>query len=90
MATVFIPTPLRRLTDGEANVEVQGADIAAVLAYVNEQYPGFNGKLVDEDGEVRRFINVFINNNEIRTLQGTATPVAKDDTISIVPAMAGG
>ena len=90
MATIFIPTPLRRLTDGEANIEVQGADIAAVLASVNEQYPGFNGKLIDEDGEVRRFINVFINNTEIRKLQGTATPVAKDDTISIVPAMAGG
>ena len=90
MATVFIPTPLRRLTDGEANVEVRGVDIAAVMADLNKQFPDLNDKLMDEDGEVRRFINVFVNNNEIRTLQGTATPVAKDDTISIVPAMAGG
>lgn len=90
MATVFIPTPLRRLTGGEAKVAVQGDTIAAVLADIGKQYPGFDEKLVDEHGEVKRFINVFINNAEIRSLQGMQTPVAVGDSISIVPAMAGG
>ncbi len=90
MATVLVPTPLRRLTDGRSKVSAKGSDISAVLQAVNEQYPGFNEKLIGEDGDVKRFINVFVNNNEIRSLQGLKTPVTEDDSISIVPAMAGG
>ncbi len=90
MATVLVPTPLRRLTNGQSKVEAQGNDIAAVLQSVNEQYPGFDEKLIDDDGNVKRFINVFINNDEIRSLQGMQSPVAAEDKVSIVPAMAGG
>jgi sulfur-carrier protein len=90
MATVLIPTPLRRLTGGQSKVVAPGNDISAVLQSVDEQYPGFNQKLIDDDGNVKRFINVFVNNDEIRSLQGMETPVSNDDRISIVPAMAGG
>lgn len=90
MATVLVPTPLRRLTGGQSKVVVPGGDIEAVLKAVGEQYPGFDEKLIDEDGNVKRFINVFVNNDEIRSLQGMQTPVADDDSVSIVPAMAGG
>ena len=75
MATVLVPTPLRRLTDGQSKVVAPGGDIAAVLQSVNSQFPGFNEKLIDDDGNVKRFINVFVNNDEIRTLQGMETPV---------------
>lgn len=90
MATVLVPTPLRRLTDGQSKVVATGGDISAVLQSVDDQYPGFNEKLIGDDGNVKRFINVFVNNDEIRTLQGMETPVTDDDRISIVPAMAGG
>ena len=90
MATVFVPTPLRRLTGGQSKVVAPGDDIGAVLKSVNAQYPGFDEKLIDEDGNVKRFINVFVNNDEIRSLQGMQTPVSDDDRVSIVPAMAGG
>ena len=90
MATVFVPTPLRRLTGGQSKVVAPGGDIGAVLESVNAQYPGFDEKLIDEDGNVKRFINVFVNNDEIRSLQGMQTPVSDDDRVSIVPAMAGG
>ncbi len=90
MATVFIPTPLRHLTGGEAKIAVEGATIAEAMASISEHYPGFDDKLVGDDGEVKRFIKVFVNNTEISTLKGIQTPVAPDDEISIVPAMAGG
>jgi molybdopterin synthase sulfur carrier subunit len=90
MATVLVPTPLRRLTNGESKVLASGDSIAAVFRAVNEQYPGFDEKLIDDEGNVKRFINVFVNNDEIRTLQGMETPVSDSDQVSIVPAMAGG
>jgi len=90
MATVLVPTPLRRLTNGQAKVDASGSDIASVLQSVNEQFPGFDEKLIDDEGNVKRFINVFLNNDEIRSLQGMQTPVSENDSISIVPAMAGG
>lgn len=90
MATVFVPTPLRRLTGGNAKVVVDAANIGGVLAAVDAQYPGVSEKLLDEDGNVKRFINIFLNDDEIRGLQGLETPVTADDRVSIVPAMAGG
>jgi len=90
MATVFVPTPLRRLTGGQSKVEATGQDIAAVFQAMDEQFPGVSEKLLDEDGHVKRFINVFVNDDEIRSLQGMSTPVKESDRVSIVPAMAGG
>ena len=90
MATVLVPTPLRRLTGGQAKLTVEAANVGSVLHAIDAQYPGIVAKLVDENGDVKRFINIVLNEDEIRTLQGLETPVGDADTVSIVPAMAGG
>jgi len=90
MATVLVPTPLRRLTGGQSKIEAEGNDVGALLAAINTQFPGISEKVLDEQGDVKRFINVFVNDDEIRTLQGLSTPVNSSDRVSIVPAMAGG
>ena len=90
MATVLVPTPLRRLTGGQAKLTVEGSDINVLIQSINQQYPGIADKILDEEGNVKRFINIFVNEDEIRTLQGIATPIQASDRVSIVPAMAGG
>lgn len=90
MATVLVPTPLRRLTGGQAKVEAAGSDIGTLIQAVDAQYPGVADKLLDDDGNIKRFINVFVNETEVRSLQGMHTPVQDSDKVSIVPAMAGG
>jgi molybdopterin synthase sulfur carrier subunit len=90
MATVLIPTPLRRLTGGQSKLDVAGGDISALIQSINSQFPGIAEKVLDESGDVKRFINVFVNEEEIRNLQGMATPIKESDKVSIVPAMAGG
>jgi molybdopterin synthase sulfur carrier subunit len=90
MATVYIPTHFRRLTGGQSRVTVDAADIDSLISTLDEQYPGIAERLLDGDGKVKRFVNVFVNDDEIRTRQGMATPVGENDKISIVPAMAGG
>lgn len=90
MATVLIPTPLRRLTGGQSKVTIEGSDVGTLLNKLNTQFPGVSEKVFDGSGEVKRFINVFVNDDEIRSLQGLATPVKDSDRLSIVPAMAGG
>jgi len=90
MATVMVPTPLRRLTGGQAKISVEGNDVGSLLQAVESKFPGIAEKVLDGDGNVKRFINVFVNDSEIRTLQGLQTPVNESDRVSIVPAMAGG
>ncbi|MCL4857960.1 MAG: MoaD/ThiS family protein [Caldilineaceae bacterium] len=90
MATVLIPTPLRRFTGGQAKLTVAAEDVGSLLRAVDGQFPGIADKVFDGDGNVKRFINVFVNDDEIRSLQGLATPVKESDQVSIVPAMAGG
>ena len=90
MATVLVPTPLRRLTGGQSKLTAEGENIGALLRAVDAQYPGIADRVFDADGNVKRFINVFLNDDEIRTLQGLDTPVGANDRVSIVPAMAGG
>jgi molybdopterin synthase sulfur carrier subunit len=90
MATVKIPTPLRRLTGGQGTITVNSSDIGNLIRAVDQQYPGIADKVLDGDGNVKRFINIFVNDDEIRTLQGLTTPVKESDQVSIVPAMAGG
>lgn len=90
MATVFVPTPLRKMTGGQGKVRVSGTNIREVLEALDRQFPGMKGQLCEPDGEVRSFINVFVNGTEIRQLQGLATVVADADEVSIIPAMAGG
>lgn len=90
MATVLVPTPLRRLTGGQSKVTVEASDVQGVIDGLERLYPGVGEKLLDGNGEVKRFINIFVNESEIRTLQGRATQVDSDAKVSIVPAMAGG
>lgn len=90
MSTVYVPTPLRRLTGGQGKVTVPGASIRDMLDALERQFPGMRRELCDDAGEVRSFINVFVNGAEIRGLQGTRTPLRESDEVSIIPAMAGG
>jgi len=87
---VRIPTPLRKLTDEKEVVLVEGATIGAILTSLDEAHPGLTERICDEQGAVRRFVNIFLNDEDIRFLQEKETPVKEGDEISIVPAIAGG
>lgn len=90
MPTVRIPTPLRKLTDGNATVEVEGGDVRAVVANLDAAHPGIGERLLDDTGELRRFVNVFVRDEDVRFQDGLETELAPSDTVSIVPAVAGG
>jgi sulfur-carrier protein len=90
MPTVRIPTPLRKLTDGNAEVAVEGADLRGVVTSLEAAHPGIGDRLLDGDGQLRRFVNVFVRDEDVRFQQGLDTPVGDDDVVSIVPAVAGG
>ncbi len=90
MATVFVPTPLRRLTNGQSKIQASAGNVAELLDVLEQDYPGMRARLVDETGEVKRFINLFVNGEDFRTLQGADTPIQPGDEVSIIPAMAGG
>jgi molybdopterin synthase sulfur carrier subunit len=90
MPTVRIPTPLRKLTQGQEEVKARGANIGEVIADLEASYPGIKARICDEGGQVRRFVNIFANDEDIRFLQNLDTPIGDDDEISIVPAIAGG
>jgi molybdopterin synthase sulfur carrier subunit len=90
MPNVRIPTPLRKLTNELEVVSVSGGTIAEVLTSLETAYPGIKERLCDADGNIRRFINVFVNDEDVRFLEETATVVKDSDEISIVPAIAGG
>ncbi len=88
--TVRIPTPLRKLTNNQELVEVHGSTVGEVIAELQQRFPGIQERLVDEKGEVRRFVNVYVNEEDIRFLQNQQTPLKDGDEISIIPAIAGG
>ncbi|HVR34832.1 MAG TPA: MoaD/ThiS family protein [Methylomirabilota bacterium] len=87
---VRIPTPLRKLTNDEEIVEVNAGDVAAAITELQSRYPGIQERLVDESGAVRRFVNVYVNEEDIRFLQNQKTALKDGDEISIIPAIAGG
>lgn len=87
---VRIPTPLQKMTGNRPEVEAKGDNIKLVLEDLNRQYPGMKERLYDDKGALRRFINFYINNEDIRFLKGEGTPVKEGDEVSIVPAIAGG
>lgn len=87
---VRIPTPLRKLTNNEELVTVTAADVGAAIAELQSRYPGIKERLLDEQGVVRRFVNVYVNEEDIRFLQNQQTPLKDGDEISIIPAIAGG
>ncbi len=88
--TVRVPTPLRRLTDGQGEVEVDAKTVREAIEKLEEQYPGFKERLLDENGELRRFVNLYLNDEDIRFLKGADTELKDGDVLSIVPAIAGG
>jgi molybdopterin synthase sulfur carrier subunit len=90
MATIFIPSSLRRYTAGQSKAQVNGSTINDVIEDLERQYPGVKSRLCDDSGQIKRYVNVFVNDEEIRALQGSDTPVSDKDEVSIVPAMAGG
>jgi molybdopterin synthase sulfur carrier subunit len=88
--TVLIPTPLRRFTDGEARVVVPGATVSDALDALDQQFPGIGERLRDDTGQIRRFVNVFVNGKNVRDADGIDTPLTSGDELGIIPAMAGG
>ena len=90
MPAIRIPTQLRTLTGGEGNVTVGGSTVGEALKALDAAHPGFGERLFDEDGKLRRFVNVFVADEDVRFLQGLETPVEDTTTVSIVPAVAGG
>ncbi len=89
-AIVRVPTTLRTLTAGASEVKVEGATVGLVLDALEAVHPGFRERLLDDEGGLRRFVNVFVADDDVRFLQGMDTPVADGDTVSIIPAVAGG
>ena len=90
MATLKIPTPLRPYAGGQSVVEVQGANIGAALANLTEQHPDLKKHLFNDDGELRPFVNLFLNDEDVRYLDGVDTPLAENDRLQIIPSIAGG
>jgi molybdopterin synthase sulfur carrier subunit len=88
--TVRIPTTLRPMAGGKSLVEVEGSTVGEVLGNLDAAHPGFSDRLLDEDGALRRFVNVFVADDDVRYLQGLATPVPDGETVAIIPAVAGG
>ena len=87
---VRIPTPLQRLTGGQDEVACEGKTIAELVADLERRHPGIKERICDETGKLRRFVNVFVNEEDIRFLQGDQTPLKDGDDVSIIPAIAGG
>ena len=91
MATVMrIPTPLRKVTNGQDMVEVKGANVHECIEFLDGQFPGIKERLFDDGGQLRNFVNLYVNGEDVRHLQGLNTTVNEDDELSIVPAIAGG
>ncbi len=88
--SVKIPTPLRRLTDQQSTVSAEGADVAAMVDSLEVSFPGVKARLCDETGELRHFVNIYVNGEDIRYLDGISTVLSDGDEVSIVPAVAGG
>ena len=88
--TVNIPTPLRKLTNNESEVSVEAGSVGDLIEVLEAAYSGIAEKLLDEKGGIRRYVNVFVNDEDIRFLDGKGTALEDGDNISIVPAIAGG
>ena len=88
--TVRIPTPLRKLTADQEEVKIEGANVGEVLQNLEKGYPGIGERLMDADGGIRKFVNIYLNDEDIRFLDNTGTAVKDGDELSIIPAIAGG
>ncbi|MEK6562412.1 MAG: molybdopterin synthase sulfur carrier subunit [Deltaproteobacteria bacterium RIFCSPLOWO2_02_56_12] len=90
MVRVRVPTPLRKLTNGVDEVNAQGNNVRALVEDLERNFPGIKERICDESGKIRRFVNVYVNGDDIRFLQNLETSLKEGDNISIVPAIAGG
>ena len=88
--TVRIPTALRRITQGQGEVQIEANSIAELIENLEKEFPGIKERLVEENGEIRKFVNFFVNDEDIRFLQGKDTPLKDGDVVAIIPAIAGG
>ena len=87
---VRIPTPLRRMTGGKDKVEVESGNLSAMVDELEGSYPGMRDRLIDEEGELRYFVNIYLNGEDVRFMDGLDTAMSSGDEVSIVPAVAGG
>ena len=90
MAVFRIPGPLRSLSGGESTVTVEAQDLRTAIDELDTRFPGFKGRLLDDQGQPRQFVNLFLNEEDVRQGQGLSSPVGEKDEIAIVPAVAGG
>ncbi len=88
--TVRIPTTLRPMAGGNSQVQVEGSTVAEVLKALDAAHPGFSDRLLDDEGKLRKFVNVFVSDDDVRYLDGLNTAVPAGTTVSIIPAVAGG
>ncbi len=88
--TVQIPTPLRKVTGGQSKVVIEAETVAAMIDALETKFPGLKERMLDEKGELRRFVNVYVNGNDVRFVENLKTPLSAGDDVSIVPAIAGG
>lgn len=87
---VRVPTPLRKLTNGADEINAQGNNVRAIVEDLERNFPGIKERICDESGKIRRFVNVYVNGDDIRFLQNLETSLKEGDNISIIPAIAGG
>ncbi len=87
---VLIPTPLRKFTNNNETVTVSAGTVVTLVEELEQQYPGIKKSLCDDAGELRRFVNIYVNEEDIRFLEGKDTPIKDGDAVSVVPAIAGG
>ena len=90
MATIFVPTPMRKVTGGQGKIQIEAKTLQEAFERAEATYPGFRERVLDGEGEIKRFINVFVNGVDVRKLQGRETPVQENDEVAVIPAMAGG
>jgi molybdopterin synthase sulfur carrier subunit len=88
--TVYIPTPLRKLTGNQSEVQAEAATVAELVESLEGAHAGIKEKLLDESGDIRRYVNIYVNDEDIRFLDGKDTGLQDGDSVSIVPAIAGG
>ena len=87
---IRIPTPLRRMTNGEGKVELESGTMSEIVERLDVSYPGIKARLLDENGELHYYVNIYVNGEDVHFLQGLNTPANSGDEVSIVPAVAGG
>ena len=87
---IRIPTPLRRMTNGRDKVQMEAANLSELIGKLDADYPGFKARLLDDAGELRYFVNIYLNGEDVRFLRGLQTSITSGDEVSIVPAVAGG